>query len=139
MPAPYRHHRRVEFRDTDAAGIVHFSVFFNYMEEAEHALLRKLDFSVLTNDENGAFSWPRVAVKCDYRAPLRFGDEFDVDVCVAKLGRSSVTYAFRFTRGETVIAEAEVVAVCCRLGPGRPTPIPVPEPLAEKLRGMIIS
>ena len=138
MPAPYRHHRRVEFRDTDAAGIVHFSVFFNYMEEAEHALLRKLDFSVLAQDENGPFSWPRVAVKCDYRSPLRFGDEFDVEVRVAKLGRSSVTYAFHFTQGETVIADAEVVAVCCRLGPGRPTPIPVPEPLAEKLRGMIV-
>jgi 4-hydroxybenzoyl-CoA thioesterase/acyl-CoA thioester hydrolase len=27
--------RRVEFRDTDAAGIMHFSVFFTAMESAE--------------------------------------------------------------------------------------------------------
>jgi 4-hydroxybenzoyl-CoA thioesterase/acyl-CoA thioester hydrolase len=40
--------RRVEFRDTDAAGIMHFSTFFNRMEEAEHELLRTLGTSVFT-------------------------------------------------------------------------------------------
>ncbi|MCG8653286.1 MAG: hypothetical protein MI861_25835, partial [Pirellulales bacterium] len=34
--------RRVEFRDTDAAGIVHFSAFFPMMEAAEHEMLRSL-------------------------------------------------------------------------------------------------
>ena len=32
--------RRVEFRDTDTAGIAHFSVFFVWMEQAEHAVSR---------------------------------------------------------------------------------------------------
>ena len=31
----YRHKRRVQFYETDAAGIVHFSWYFRYMEEAE--------------------------------------------------------------------------------------------------------
>jgi acyl-CoA thioester hydrolase len=138
MSKPFLHHRRVEFRDTDAAGIVHFSVFFNYMEEAEHSLLRTLGMSVLSHDAEGPFSWPRVSVWCDYRSPLRFGEEFDVSVHVARLGRSSVTYAFHFTRDGNAVAEGEVVAVCCRLSDGRPQPIPVPEPLAEKLRGLLI-
>ena len=30
--------RRVQFYETDAGGIVHFSVYFRYMEEAEHEL-----------------------------------------------------------------------------------------------------
>ena len=34
--------RRIEFRDTDAAGIVHFSAFFLWMESAEHELLRRV-------------------------------------------------------------------------------------------------
>ena len=38
MPLTCR--RRVEFRDTDAAGIAHFSAFFFWMESAEHELLR---------------------------------------------------------------------------------------------------
>ena len=32
--------RRVQFHETDLAGLVHFSIFFRYMEEAEHALWR---------------------------------------------------------------------------------------------------
>ena len=45
MPEPYRTTRRVEFRDTDAAGIVHFSAFFFYMESVEHEFLRQPTFS----------------------------------------------------------------------------------------------
>ena len=33
--------RRVQFYETDAAGIVHFSWFYRYMEEAEHASLAR--------------------------------------------------------------------------------------------------
>ena len=67
-PASYRTTRRVEFRDTDAAGIMHFSAFFNYMEQVEHEFLRHLGMSVLARDEEGAISWPRVSASCDYQA-----------------------------------------------------------------------
>ena len=30
----FRYSRRVQFADTDLVGIVHFSMFFRYMEEA---------------------------------------------------------------------------------------------------------
>jgi len=88
--------RRVEFRDTDAAGIMHFSMFFVYMEQAEHELLRSLGLSVLEHDASGAISWPRVAVACDYRQPLRFEDEFEIEVSISRMGEKSVTSAFRF-------------------------------------------
>ena len=39
--------RRVEFRDTDAAGIMHFASFFPLMESVEHEFLRHLGLSVL--------------------------------------------------------------------------------------------
>ena len=37
-------HRRVEFSDTDMAGIVHFANFYRYMEQAEHDFFRSLGF-----------------------------------------------------------------------------------------------
>ena len=37
MPYEYYIKRRVEFSDTDMAGIVHFARFFVFMEAAEHA------------------------------------------------------------------------------------------------------
>ncbi|HCE02754.1 MAG TPA: acyl-CoA thioesterase, partial [Acidobacteria bacterium] len=42
----FRLTRRVQFYETDSAGIVHFSVFFRYMEEAEHAMWRAAGLSI---------------------------------------------------------------------------------------------
>lgn len=45
-PKGFHWRRRVEFAETDMAGIAHFSSFIIYMEQAEHALLRSLGTSV---------------------------------------------------------------------------------------------
>ena len=61
MAGAFRTQRRVEFCETDAAGIVHFAEFFPYMEQAEHAMLRHLGLSVVFHDDQGVISWPRIA------------------------------------------------------------------------------
>ena len=114
MDAPFCHQRRVEFRDTDAAGIVHFSVFFNYMEEAEHAFLRNLGLDVFLLDGETAISFPRID----------------------KIGRSSVTYRFLFRRDETEIAEGSVTAACCEVNEtGAPRAVPIPDKVRAVLEG----
>ena len=49
----FRYTRKVFFYETDLAGVVHFSCYFRYMEEAEHALWRAAG---LTVDRAGADS-----------------------------------------------------------------------------------
>jgi 4-hydroxybenzoyl-CoA thioesterase/acyl-CoA thioester hydrolase len=128
--------RRVEFRDTDAAGIVHFSAFFFWMESVEHELLRSAGLHVIERGADGVeVSWPRVSASCDYVAAVRFGDEIDVAATVAAVGRSSVSYAFTFTHAGAVVARGRVVAVHCRMHPGgRPEPVAVPAEIAARLR-----
>ena len=46
MPCEYRLKRRVQFYETDMAGIVHFSWFFRYLEEAEHAMWREAGLTI---------------------------------------------------------------------------------------------
>jgi 4-hydroxybenzoyl-CoA thioesterase/acyl-CoA thioester hydrolase len=136
MSEPFRTCRRVEFRDTDAAGIAHFSVFLNYMEQAEHELLRSLGTSVLVRDAEGTMSWPRVAVSCDYRGAVRFEDELDIEVRVLRLGERSVTYGFRFGHEGRDVAEGKITAVYCRMGPDGLSSLPIPADLGEKLRSV---
>ncbi|MGV3486026.1 MAG: acyl-CoA thioesterase [Planctomycetaceae bacterium] len=113
--------RRIEFRDTDAAGMVHFSAFFPMMEAAEHEALRSLGLTVMQPLENGGhLTWPRVTAKCDYRHAARFEDLLTIDVSVIRIGDSSVTYGFTFHRDGTEIANGEITAVCCRWMPGQP-------------------
>jgi 4-hydroxybenzoyl-CoA thioesterase/acyl-CoA thioester hydrolase len=104
--------RRVEFRDTDAAGIMHFSVFFTAMEQAEHAFLRHLGMSVMYKTGNRTLSWPRVSATCDYASPARFEEVLTLSVCVKQIGTKSVTYGIEFVRGETKLAIGQIVAVC---------------------------
>jgi len=106
--------RRVEFRDTDAAGIVHFSAFFPMMESAEHELLRHLGLSVMQPLENGShLTWPRVSASCNYLNAARFEDILTVEVSIAKIGTTSLTYSFLFRRGDLEIARGVITAVCC--------------------------
>ena len=110
--------RRTEFRDTDAAGIVHFSAFFFWMESAEHELLRHVGILVVDPQADGTtLSWPRVSVTCDYKSAVRFGDELSIGVCIEKIGRSSITYGFRFEHQGRWVAQGRVVAVRCRVNP----------------------
>ncbi len=139
--------RRVEFRDTDAAGIAHFSTFFVWMESAEHELLRQAGVAlvdVVTEPAAGApaepveppgtYSWPRVSAACDYKSAVRFNDEIDIAVGLEAIGRSSVTWTFRFEQAGRWIAQGRVVAVRCLLRPGlAPAAVPIPDSVQARL------
>lgn len=129
-----RTRRRIEFADTDMAGLVHFARFFVFMETAEHELLAALGSPVHFERDGASFGWPRVSASCDYLAPARFGDLLDIYVHVARKGRSSLTYAFEITRGGAAIANGRVTAVCCRFdGPEGVRAVPIPAFLADRI------
>jgi YbgC/YbaW family acyl-CoA thioester hydrolase len=104
----FHYRRRVEFAETDQAGIAHFSVFFRYMEEAEHALWRAAGMSIAPGGQAG---WARVAAAFDFKSPLRFEDEFDVAVDIAETSRRKVRYSFTFTHGDRVIGSGTMTTV----------------------------
>ncbi len=120
MASEYRTRRRVEFEDTDAAGIVHFSRFHVFMEQAEHAFLRSLGLSVHMDFEGDRVSWPRMASSCEFYAAARFEEEIDIHLRVARLSARSVTYACAFWRGEEKLASGEISSACCICNPGEP-------------------
>ncbi|HVU86908.1 MAG TPA: thioesterase family protein [Pirellulales bacterium] len=135
-PLTYQTSRRVEFRDTDAAGIMHFSAFFNYMEQVEHEFLRHLGLSVITHDEEGTISWPRVSASCDYRGAVQFEDVLDVEVQVVRQGEKSMTYGFVFSHDKRPVAQGQLTTVCCRLdAKAPPRSIPIPDWILAKLAG----
>lgn len=134
MPTKFRTTRRVEFRDTDAAGIAHFTAFFAYMEQAEHELLRHLGLSVMMHDTHGKISWPRVAVNCEFFDSVKFEDIVEVEVGIERMGEKSVTYVFHFLRNGQKLAQGKITAVCCRIVENLPPKsIPIPDHIRQKL------
>jgi acyl-CoA thioester hydrolase len=115
MPlSEYTLHRRVMFHEVDSAGIVHFSVYFRYMEEAEHALWREAGLSIAARGTNVGF--PRVSAAFDYHRPLRFEDEFDARIRIVSIGEKSMRYACTLTKGDEKIATGRVTVVCVTRG-----------------------
>jgi acyl-CoA thioester hydrolase len=130
--------RRVEFRETDAAGIVHFSCFFHYMEEAEHALLRHVGLRVEMQHNGAAISWPRVSARCEYDEPAKFDDLLNISVEVSRIGEKSITYQFDITHGEREVAHGEMTAVCCEIVVGQPPKsVPIPAEISAALRPFV--
>ncbi|HEY5910033.1 MAG TPA: thioesterase family protein [Verrucomicrobiae bacterium] len=148
--SPARHHeetrtsdfqitRRVEFCDTDMAGIMHFSNFFRFMEAAETAFLRSLGLSVLLSRCGLEVCLPRVHAECDYLAPLHFEDEVLIHLLVERKGARSLTYQFRFYRlgspDRRQVARGRLVLACAtRQGNGILKSVPLPGALAGKIQ-----
>jgi acyl-CoA thioester hydrolase len=133
---PFRQHRltrRVLFYEVDLAGIVHFSNYFRYMEEAEHALWRTAGLDISPADRNLGF--PRVSVACEYLGPLRFGDEFDVHVRVEALSRRSIRYIHTITCRDKQVATGTITTVCvAKDADGTMRAVPIPDDIATGLQ-----
>ena len=129
----FRYRRRVQFAETDLAGIVHISCFFRYMEEAEHALWRAAGLTIARAGETTG--WPRLAATFDFRAPLRFEDEFDVAVRIANVTRRSLQYEFTITKDEVVIGKGTITTSYVSKAPGQPmASLDMPEDVVARLR-----
>jgi YbgC/YbaW family acyl-CoA thioester hydrolase len=136
MAHEYRYRRRVEFSDTDMAGIVHFSNYFRYMEGAEVAFFRSLGLSIHDQRDGPIIGWPRVAADCTYRWPLRFEDEFEIHLVVRKKTRRTLTYDFRFYDAQgRHIASGSIKTACVDFDPatGKMQSMPIPESVSEKI------
>jgi acyl-CoA thioester hydrolase len=128
--------KRVEFSETDMAGIVHYSNFFRYMEAAEHSFFRSLGFSVVTKNVEPPVGWPRVHASCDYKSPLHFEDEVEVHMLVTGKKAKSLSYEFRFRKlpGATEIARGKLTVVCVtRDAHGRMKATTIPKAIADQI------
>ncbi len=136
MPYEFKLTRRVEFAETDMAGIVHFSNFFRMMEATEHAFFRSLGFSIHAHEAGKTVGWPRVSASCDYRKPLRFEEEVEIHLLVAEVRSRSLRYLFIFRNVDGVeVARGRMAAVCATVdkSTGQLVPLAIPESLRQQI------
>lgn len=115
---------RVEWVDTDAGGRIHHSTAFRWAERAEHELLRAARSETLT-------AFPRRHVEATFHRVLGFDDEFVMEICISKIGTTSLTYRWRAMRDGALCIEGMSAVVFVGDG-GKPAP--VSEGLREGLR-----
>jgi acyl-CoA thioester hydrolase len=135
---PYEHtvQRRVEFSETDMAGIMHYSNFFRFMETAEHAFYRELGHSVVMKNVDPPLGWPRVHAECDYFKPLRFEDLVEVQMLVKEKKSKALTYVFRFFKlngAREEVARGSLTVICVAHVDGAMRAVEMPKELADQI------
>jgi YbgC/YbaW family acyl-CoA thioester hydrolase len=125
--------RRVQFSETDMAGVMHFANYFRWLEEVEHAFFRERGLSIVMPHEGSRLSWPRVAASCEYTGPLHFEDEIELRLRLTRVGTKSLSYEVRFLKAGQLAALGKITSVCVLIQDHAFAPIPIPPAIREKL------
>jgi acyl-CoA thioester hydrolase len=130
MPDPARVviRRRIEWIDTDAAGIWHWTTVFRLAEAAEAAMHTALG---IPNETFGAC--PRASVSASFSKALRFNDRVEVELAVESIGRSSLAYRLAIAAEGEPAAEGSLTVVFIDRSTGRAAPWP--PAIRERLAG----
>ncbi len=134
MTEPFRYTRRVDFCETDMAGVAHFANFFRWMEAAEVAFLRDRGLPVMLTSEGRRLGFPRVSVSCEYLLPVRFDDLVEIVVRLERVGRKSLKLSFELFNEGRPVARGQMTAVCCRMDAGQALEaVEIPEAIRAQL------
>ena len=125
MSDDFRHRTSVQvrFRDTDAFGHVNNAVFFSYVE------LARIRYFLDVLKPDGPFDrMPLILarVELDYRSPILFGEEVEIETRVDRIGRSSIAMSHRMTASPDgrLVGEVQSVLVTYDYAASRPMPVP---------------
>jgi YbgC/YbaW family acyl-CoA thioester hydrolase len=139
MAYEFKLKKLVEFAETDAAGILHFSNYFRFMELTEHAFFRSLGFSV-HEGTRPKIGWPRVNVKCDYHKPLSFEDLVEIQLLVKQKKSKAIEYQFIFRKinhgsPPLEVARGTMTTVCIGFDENGMIKgaIPIPDDISNKI------
>jgi acyl-CoA thioester hydrolase len=116
-PASVVLRRRIEWIDTDAAGINRYTTAFRLAEAAEAAMHTALGIADRTFGAT-----PRVGAEMAFKRSLRFNDEVETTLAVTAVLRASVSYAFTLAGPDGVAAVGPSRRAWSTTPPGRATP-----------------
>lgn len=122
----HRYALRVQWEDTDAAGIVYYANYLRFIERGRSDLLLShgIDQRGLIDSENGVAFAVR-ACHVDYLKPARLHEELVVATAITELRGASLTLAQDVWRGAERLVQAEVKLACID-AKGRARRVPPP-------------
>ena len=140
MAYEYTTTKKIEFSETDMAGLVHFSNYFRYMEVAERDFFESLGLKLIQSAPNDLVGYPRTRAECKFSAPLRFGDTVKIHLAIKSLKDRSIDYQFRLYKlgkkegSDEAVAKGHLTTIYTELMPdGSLQSRPLPPEILEKL------
>lgn len=122
---------RIHYHHTDCGGVVYYSRYLDFLEEARAELFEEMGFTVKGLMERGVlFAVARQEI--DYKSPARYGDVVEVRARLEAFSGARIEFRYELdSQDGRRLAEARTVLVC--LGPGM-KPRRLPEDVVLKIR-----
>jgi acyl-CoA thioester hydrolase len=130
---------RVRYSEVDAQAVVFNAHYLTYFDTAITEYFRALGYDYLGEVARTGIDFHTVKTVVEYKAPIRFDEDIEVCVRVARIGRSSINLALAiFAKGsekgaEDLRATGEVIWVATDQKAHKPVAV------AEDLRALIAS
>lgn len=123
--------RPIRFQDVDAAGTIYYARVFEYFGDVYVRMLAESGLDMPTSLVRRESATPLAHAEAQYLAPLVFGDRVTVKLVLARVGKTSTSYAYRIEKGDVVAVIGQTVNVW--IDPKTFAPMAVPESLRAHL------
>jgi 1,4-dihydroxy-2-naphthoyl-CoA hydrolase len=101
---PFSYDYTVQFRDTDAAGVVYFASILSICHVAYEASLIAADIELKSFVNNPEFAVPIAHVTADFLRPMYCGDRIKIELTPTRIDESKFEIAYRILIDEKVAA-----------------------------------
>ena len=136
MGKTFRVEYPIRLSHCDPAGQVYFPRFFDLLHDAMedwfNLALQERFADLLMTQQLGT---PTVSTQCDFLSPARFGDVLAIDLCVARMGSSSIELEFNASiEGRACLKCRHTI---CMFSKETRKAIPIPEPLRSRMQSYV--
>lgn len=130
----------VRFQDVDAAGIVFFARFFDYVHIAYEGFLAEAGVPLPDVLRDRKWAAPLRHAEADYLRPAKFGDVLRVELVLADLEESEMSLGWRITLDDQAQKPCAIVqTVHTFVHPEDFHRIPMPPEISQKLESVLLT
>ncbi len=120
----YDHPIKVYYKDIDQMGIVYYSRYFEYFEEARTEMLSSIGLDYSNVEENGAML-PVIEAHCEYKKGATFSQDIIVKTYIRELPKVKIKFEYTICLADSdkILLTGYTVHACTNLE-GKPVKMP---------------
>lgn len=125
---------RVEWGETDTAGIIYYPNYYRWFDRATHELFRVGGMPISDLIAQHGFVHPIVEGGCRFSAPLRYDDIVTLESVVTEIRSKIFRVEHTVRRGDVIAGAGFEVRAWVKTG-DKMSAVAIPEEYAARLRG----
>ncbi|MEC9049888.1 MAG: thioesterase family protein [Candidatus Neomarinimicrobiota bacterium] len=120
----YDHPIKVYYKDIDQMGIVYYSRYFEFFEEARTEMLSSMGLDYSNVEENGAML-PVIEAHCEYKKGATFSQNIIVKTYIRELPKVKIKFEYEIYLADSdeILLNGYTIHACTNLD-GKPVKMP---------------